>query len=166
MEITALAFAPDNHRIVIGDKSGNLKIILEDSNLPPRILLLKGAHIEQIVFNHAGSFLATTSRDQTLRIWNWSSLTQPPIVIKHDGQPDWTWSAIFSPDDSQLMIGVHSNSTTNKEVIRVWPTQFGAMSNSLCAVVKRNMDKDEWENFVGSDLPYEMTCENLPPNNK
>ncbi len=166
VEITTLAFAQDNHRIVIGDKGGSVTIITEDSDEPPRILLLNGAHIEQIVFSNAGTFLATTSRDQTLRIWNWNKLTLPPVVIKHEGQPDWTWSATFSPEDAQLLVGIHSNSTSNKEVIRVWPTQSETMSNSLCANVKRNLNKDEWDKFVGSDLPYERTCDNIPPNNK
>ncbi len=166
VEITALAFTPDKNRIVIGDKRGSVKIITEDSNLPPGILLLSGAHIEQIVFNNAGTALAAASRDQKLRIWNWNKLTLPPVAIEHEGQPDWTWSATFSPDDSQLLVGVHSNSVTNKEVIRVWPTQFETMSSSLCEHVKRNLSKDEWDNFVGSDLPYEKTCDNLPANNR
>ncbi len=166
VEITALAFTPDKNRIVIGDKRGSVKIITEDSNLPPGILLLSGAHIEQIVFNNTGTALAAASRDQKLRIWKWNKLTLPPVVIEHEGQPDWTSSATFSPDDSQLLVGVHSNSVANKEVIRVWPTQFETMSSSLCEHVKRNLSKDEWDNFVGSDLPYEKTCDNLPANNR
>jgi hypothetical protein len=34
------------------------------------------------------------------------------------------------------------------------------MALRLCSLVSRNMTREEWENFVGSDLPYERTCVN------
>jgi hypothetical protein len=39
------------------------------------------------------------------------------------------------------------------------------MASILCGDVKRNMNKDEWEIYVGDDLPYEQTCADIPPNN-
>ena len=78
------------------------------------------------------------------------------------------WNATFSPDDEQLVASVHSSIETVKGVehtIRAWPTKILTMSDILCGYVKRNIDKDEWETFVGNDLPYESTCSNLPLNN-
>jgi WD40 repeat protein len=164
-DITAITFAPDNRRIIFGDEEGVVKVVTEDSNIPPKVLTGHTAHIEQIVFNNAGTFVATTSRDASVRLWNWSKLSDPPIVMKDPEQ--WVWSATFSPDDEQLMIGVHSaGGDKAKETIHVWPTQIATMSSTLCGYVGRNMTKDEWDNFVGSDLKYERTCENYPENNK
>ena len=165
-DLTAITFAPDNRRIIFGDEEGQIKIITEDSNLPPRILSGHEAHIEQIVFNNAGTFLATTSRDHTVRIWNWLIPAQQPIVLKDKEQDEWVWSATFSPDDEQLMIGVNNRAEKTKETIHVWPTKIGTMASSLCSYVGRNLTKDEWDNFVGADLPYEKTCDNFPENNK
>ncbi len=163
-ELTTLAYAPDNtRRIIIGDNAGLLRIITEDSNLQPRILSGHTAHIEQIRFNHAGEFLATTSRDGAARLWNWKDLKQQPILLKD--QPEWVWSATFSPDDSQLMVGIHSNSEKAKETIHVWPTKIETMSGLLCKYVTRNLDEEEWSVFA-TGLPYEKTCENYPANNK
>ncbi|MBS1977703.1 MAG: High-affnity carbon uptake protein Hat/HatR [Bacteroidetes bacterium] len=164
VDLVAVAFAPDNLQIVVGDQNGQVKIILEDSNIPPVILTGHTAHIEQIVFNNAGTFMATTSRDKTVRIWNWKKKNDQPIVLSDHG--DWVWSATFTPDDEQLMIGVHSNSNNSKETIHVWPTKIETMATLLCGYVNRNMTKTEWENYVGSDLDYEKTCENYPANNK
>jgi WD40 repeat protein len=155
-DITAVCFAPDNRNIVFGDEEGLVKVVTEDSNVPARVLTGHTAHIEQIVFNNAVTFLATTSRDHTVRLWNWKKLSDQPIVLRD--QEEWVWSATFSPDDEQLMIGVHS-AGRSKETIHVWPTRIATMANSLCKYISRNMTKDEWENFVGSDLPYQQTCQ-------
>ena len=52
-----------------------------------------------------------------------------------------------------------------KETIHVWPTKIETMAGLLCKYVKRNINSDEWANFVGN-LDYEKTCENYPANNK
>jgi hypothetical protein len=75
------------------------------------------------------------------------------------------WSATFTPDDEQLIVGVNSNSTTANETIHAWPTKVETMSGLLCKYVTRNLSKDEWEIFM-TDLPYARTCENFPANNK
>ncbi|NOT73830.1 MAG: High-affnity carbon uptake protein Hat/HatR [Cyclobacteriaceae bacterium] len=165
-DITAIAFAPDNRRIVFGDEEGQVRVIYEDATLPARVLTGHEAHIEQIVFNNAGNFLATTSRDHSVRMWNWNKLSDNPIVMKDEGQDYWVWSATFTPDDEQLMIGVHNNSEKSSETIHVWPTKIETMANSLCGYVGRNMTREEWNNNVGEDLTYERTCDNYPANNK
>jgi hypothetical protein len=32
------------------------------------------------------------------------------------------------------------------------------MSDKICGKINRNMSIDEWETYVGDDLPYERTC--------
>ncbi|MDZ4715441.1 MAG: High-affnity carbon uptake protein Hat/HatR [Cytophagales bacterium] len=166
VSLTSVAFAIDNsRRIIIGDNNGQIRVITEDSSLPPRNLSGHTAHIEQILFNNAGTFLATTSRDGKVRLWNWSKLQENPIVLTDTNLGDWVWSAAFSPDDEQLMIGIHSNNNNAKETIHVWPTKVASMANSLCGYVDRNMTKDEWDNYA-TGLTYEKTCDNYPANNK
>lgn len=165
-DITALAFAPDNRRIIFGDEEGQVRIVYEDANLPPRVLTGHEAHIEQIIFNNSETFVATTSRDHSVRLWNWLKPADQPIVLKDKGQDYWVWSATFTPDDEQLMIGVHNTDAKSKETIHVWPTKITTMANSLCGYVGRNLTADEWNTYVGEDLNYERTCENYPANNK
>lgn len=166
--LTSIAWSMDNsRRIIVGDNNGQVRIITEDSNLPARVLSGHTAHIEQIVFNNSGTFLATTSRDGKVRLWNWNKLSDNPIVLSDKNVGDWIWSAAFSPDDEQLMVGIHSNTNNAKETIHVWPTKVSTMSNSLCTYIDRNMTKDEWDNFAGGNagLKYERTCDNYPANN-
>ncbi len=164
VSLTSLTYASDNRRLIIGDREGQVRIVWEDSSLPVRILSGHTSHIEQIKFNNTGSFLATTSRDGTVRLWNWREIKQQPIVLSDHS--DWVWSATFTPDDTQILVGIHSNTGKPKETIHAYPTKISTMSTLLCGYVKRNMTKDEWDTYVNENLPYEKTCENLPANNK
>jgi WD40 repeat protein len=164
--LTAVTFAPESRRIVVGDNMGVVKIFDSQSGMVVRILSGHTSSIEQIRFNHAGSFMATASKDKTVRLWNMNRLKEQPIVLSDHS--DWVWSVAFTPDDEQLLASVHSSTETVKGIehtIHAWPTKIPVMSTILCDKVKRNINKDEWEIFVGDDLPYESTCASLPPNN-
>jgi energy-coupling factor transporter ATP-binding protein EcfA2 len=164
--LTSVTFAPEGRRIILGDNTGIVKIYDTQSGLTVRTLSGHTSAIEQITFNHAGSFMATASKDKTVRLWNMNRLKEQPQVLSD--HRDWVWSVAFTPDDEQLLASVHSSIETVKGVehtIRAWPTKIPTMSNILCDKVKRNINKEEWEIFVGDDLPYESTCAALPVNN-
>jgi WD40 repeat protein len=164
-DILTVAFMPEGNEIVVGTESGELRII--NSGVARRILTGHTSHIEQIKFNHAGKFMATASKDKSIRLWNLKDLNQQPQVLNDH---DWVWSMAFSPDDNQIMAGIHSivqNIGPNDVdfTIHVWPTKITAMSGKLCGYVKRNLSKAEWDQFV-QDNNYQSTCPNLPANNK
>jgi WD40 repeat protein/energy-coupling factor transporter ATP-binding protein EcfA2 len=163
--LTSVGFGPENRRIVVGDNLGLVRIYDNLSKMVIRDLTGHTSSIEQIRFNHAGTFMATASKDKTVRLWNMNQLKLQPIVLSD--HRDWVWSVAFTPDDEQLLASVHSSTETVKGVehtIHAWPTKIPTMSNILCGFVKRNINKDEWETFAGDDLPYEQTCSDLPRN--
>jgi WD40 repeat protein len=108
--------------------------------------------------------MATSSKDKSVRLWNMNLLKEPPIVLRDHS--DWVWSATFTPNDEQLLASVHSSTETLKDVehtIRAWPTKILTMSDILCGYVRRNINKEEWDNYAGG-LDYESTCPDYPPN--
>lgn len=155
--LSAVGFAPDN-RIVIGDVNGLVRIITPSTN---RIQNLSGhtSGIEQIVFNHSGSFMATASDDKSVRLWNWHDPNQQPIVLS--GHADWVKTAVFSADDEQLLAGMHGNAEKTAETIHAWPTKIETMSGLLCEFLTRNITKDEWETYVDKELDQEVTCKTI-----
>ncbi|HEY3404753.1 MAG TPA: High-affnity carbon uptake protein Hat/HatR [Ohtaekwangia sp.] len=164
--LTTVTYAPEGRRIIIGDNTGIVKIYDTQSNMVVRILSGHSSTIEQIRFNHAGTFMATASKDKTVRLWNMNRLQEQPIVFSD--HRDWVWGVAFTPDDEQLLASVHSSTETIKGVehtIRAWPTKIPTMADILCGKVSRNINKEEWEIFVGDDLPYEITCSAFPKNN-
>jgi WD40 repeat protein/energy-coupling factor transporter ATP-binding protein EcfA2 len=168
--LTAVTFSPDGSQIVVGDDKGIVKIYVQNQLF--RLLPGHEGQIERIKYNHKGDFMATASKDKTVRMWNMRELKEQPIKLRDHS--DWVWSLAFSPDDEQIMIGLQSARQTvrqgelaTEESIRAYPTKIPTMANILCGeYIKRNMNKDEWDIYVGADLPYEKTCANYPENYK
>ncbi len=159
--LSALTFAPDGQQLVAGDRNGQLFLI--SNGIVARDLPGHSSQIEDIRFNHAGNFFASASKDYSVRLWNFRQLNQQPVILKDH---DWAWSVAFTPDDSQLMVGINSVRETARlttdQTIHAYPTNFEAMKDILCSKTSRNMTKEEWEAEVAEDLPYEKTCENYP----
>lgn len=164
VSLSALTFAPDGKQLIVGDRNGQMFLI--SNGLKIRDLPGHSSQIEDIRFNHTGTFFASASKDFTVRLWNFRQLTQQPVILKDH---DWAWSVAFTPDDSQLMVGINTVRETisnakvsTDETIHSYPTDFEVMKDILCSKTNRNMNKEEWETFVAEDLPYEKTCENYP----
>jgi WD40 repeat protein/energy-coupling factor transporter ATP-binding protein EcfA2 len=159
--LSSLTFSPDGRQIVAGDRSGILYII--NNGIVVRDLPGHSSQIEDIRFNHAGTFFASASKDYKVRLWNIRSLNYQPIILSDH---DWVWSVAFTPDDSQLMVGINSVRQTPQggtdETIHAYPTNFEVMKDILCSKTSRNMTEEEWKAEVADDLPYEKTCENYP----
>ena len=174
-DILALSFNPAGNEVVIGDQNGIVRIINISLGSARRVLTGHTSMIEQIKFSHSGDFMATASKDKTVRLWNMKMLKEQPQVLSNN---DWVWSMSFSPDDEQLLAGVHSttenvtrnvegvNTPTKDFAIHAYPTKLTTMASELCGYAKRNMTKDEWELFVADDLDREKTCSDYPLDNK
>jgi WD40 repeat protein len=156
-----LTFTPDGNQVIVGDRDGQMFLI--NNRIIVRDLPGHSSQIEDIRFNHAGTFFASASKDYTVRLWNYHELKQQPVILRDH---DWAWSVAFTPDDAQLMVGINSVRETAKlttdETIHAYPTNFEAMKDILCSKTSRNMTKEEWEAEVAGDLPYEKTCDNYP----
>jgi WD40 repeat protein len=155
ISLNALTFSPSGANLIFGDSKGILRALQLSDN---RIMSTLTGHvgpIDQIVFSHSGKFMATCSKDKTVRLWNLDNLSEYPLVLDDHG--DWVWSAAFTHDDRQLLVGLHGIAITLKS----WPTDVDALSKSLCGYVSRNLTRAEWELYVGNHLPYEQTCPNI-----
>jgi WD40 repeat protein len=167
--LTAAAFAPNGREIIVGNIAGLIRIIT--NGLVTRELSGHTSSIEHIKFNFAGNFMATASKDFSIRLWNYKEIGQPPMVLSDH---DWVWGVAFTPNDEQLMAGINSvkeeigasGNLKRNQTIHAWPTNIPSMSDKLCSYTKRNMTQEEWNLYVGDDLPYLLTCPTLPPNNK
>jgi energy-coupling factor transporter ATP-binding protein EcfA2 len=154
--LSAVGFTRDGKKVVIGDLNGIVRLIAIDN--PAAISTLSGhsSGIEQITFNHSGTFMATASNDKTVRLWNLLRLREQPIVLS--GHADWVRTAVYSADDEQLLAGMHSNAENPEETIHAWPTKIETMSELLCGFLTRNLTEDEWATYVDEQLLYEKTC--------
>jgi len=65
-------------------------------------------------------------------------------------------SVAFSPDGQRLAAGSGDGS------IWIWIARTEILADMVCKKVWRNLTLNEWHQFVGTDIPYERTCPNLP----
>ncbi|MGD2036173.1 MAG: hypothetical protein PVF73_14010, partial [Bacteroidales bacterium] len=151
--INALAISNSDSRMVLGDKSGNLIVV--DLRAGKRLSQVK-AHSTRILdvnFSPDNSQIASSSFDGTIRIWQANKLSESPIIItEHES---WVFAIAFSPDGKTLV------SSSEKGEIYYWPTKAGYMAGEICRYVTRNFTDQEWDIYVGMDIPYQKTCENL-----
>jgi WD40 repeat protein len=169
-QLTAITWHPSDNTLIVGDDNGLIRIVR--GGVVVRTLSGHKGPIEQIKYNHAANFFASASKDRTVRIWNVKNLSTPPIELRD--HLDWVWALSFSPNDEQIMVGLHSSQQQirkdeikTEQSIHAYPTKIPTMANILCSgFINRNMNKEEWATYVGEDLEYESTCKNFKANNE
>ena len=153
--IKVIKFNPDNDLLALGDISGNVE--LWDINLRKKISEVK-AHSEQIndiKFNTILKQMATSGNDKKLKIFNIkdpSDLTEPPVTLSDN--EGFILVIQFSPDGRMIISGESGGS--NKLISR--PSHVDYLVGDICNKVSRNMTQEEWNNYVGKDIPLEKTC--------
>jgi len=165
-DLLTVAFTPTDNRIVIGTENGEVRIVSSTTGKLLNTLSGHTSHVEQIKFSHSGKFMATASKDKTIRLWNLNELNRQPQVLSDH---DWVWNMAYSPDDNQIMAGINSVVQNIKPedvdyTIHAWPTKINSMANKLCSKVSRNLTEDEWDLYIGKQPTYQCTCSNLPCN--
>jgi len=153
--IKVIRFNPENDILAIGDVSGNVE--LWDINLRKKLSEVKAhtAQVNDIQFNTKFRQMATASNDKSLKIFNLkdiTDLTEPPLTLTdYDG---FVMVIQFSPD-GQIIV---SGSYEDKENLISRPAHVDNMVKDICTLISRNMTQDEWNTYVGRDIPLENTC--------
>jgi len=151
ISIYAICLNSAGNRLAIGDKNGNIIIISPSSG---KILARAKGHSARVLdisYSPNNSQLASSSFDGTLRIWNALDLSDIPIVITE--QESWIMAIAFTNDGLRII-----SSSNNANLIYYWPTRAEYLTEQICKFTKRNLTKNEWDSFVGEDIPYEKTC--------
>ncbi len=111
--------------------------------------------IDHLVFNSDFSMLASSAWDRSVRIYNYSDFfnnrNSVRGVISFDNLNRRVRSMIFT-HDNKLVAGLSDKS------LRIWETSPEKLAAEICRMVGRDMTIDEWNNWIGSDVPYEKTC--------
>jgi WD40 repeat protein len=152
--IYAIEFSPDNSTIAVGNEDGIVYLgdVIGSDLFFTRSLPRQKSRINSIRFSPDGKLLATASLDGVVQLWVISRMDKMlPVAFKdHD---DYVWSIAFSPDSEYLLAG------TKDGILKMWPTKPELMAQDICKYLIRNMNRKEWERYVGDDITYENTCE-------
>ncbi|WP_425392028.1 WD40 repeat domain-containing protein [Ekhidna sp.] len=148
--INCLDISPSGDILAIGRDRGD--IVLWDIPKKQLIRIISGhqSTVTDIQFNPKGDLLLTTSRDGTARIWDLTDSRKLPIIL--DDHDEWVFTGSFNPSGTQVITG------GGDEYIRTWPVDPSYLAFRICAMINRNLTQEEWDEFVGRDIPYSMTC--------
>ncbi len=182
--VRALAVLPDG-RLASGGDDGYIKIWPKDGTREPKVLS-HGKAVWALTVLPDGR-LVSAGGDGTIELWP-KKFTSDPVVLEHGGLvralavlPDgrlasgsddgtiklwpekFTGEPVVIPHGSRLFaLAVLKDgrlaSAGDDGTIKLWLVDEQKLIAALCLRAGRNLTKDEWARYVGSDAPWQPSC--------
>jgi hypothetical protein len=151
--VSSIRFEPATNILAIGDRDGMIE--LWDVEKRIRISEMKGhnARVSAISFNPKFNQMATSSYDKTIRIWNRDDFTEPPITLSDND--DYVLAIEFSPAGDALVSATRTGSIISRA------PHADILAENICLLVTRNLTTEEWSVYVGRDIEWEKTCQDV-----
>jgi len=155
ISILALDFGEGDKLLASGDEQGN--VLVWDFMSRTMLNNLRGhqARITQVRFSPDGRILASSSTDGSVRMWETDNLNTQPIVLSANA--GFIFCIAFSPDSERILTG-----SRDEDRLVLSPTRTETMVEGICNTIDRNFSEEEWNTYIGTDIPYEQTCKAKP----
>ena len=146
--VFSLDYSADGKYLAAGDQRGNVRII--ETSTRNQVTSLRGssARIESVKFSPGGNYLASSSFDGNVLMWDMKDLTSSPIVMEDNR--GFVLTVGFSQDEQNILSG--SNTLVSR------PVSASSLTDGFCGMISRNFTREEWEIYVGADITYLETC--------
>lgn len=150
-DVHAVQFNHNGTRLATGSLRGTLQIWEVVSGDLITSLNGHSARIVNIKFSPDNSKIASTSFDGTIRLWNVQDLSSQPLILSDHGS--WVLSVDFDTEGKKLVSG-----SRQENRLMSWYLETGDMAAMICSEVTRNLTREEWNLYVGEEIPYMETC--------
>ena len=95
---------------------------------------------------------ASASSDHSVQVWQVDHLETSPLILQD--HTSWVWSLAFSPDGTRLASG------SADRTVRLWNIRPARLAEQICTAVQgRELNPEEWTQYVGADFLYERDYE-------
>ena len=145
--------SPDGTRFVSGNDDKTVRVW--DAGTGQQVgdpLTGHTAPVESVAFSPDGTRIASGSFDKTVRLWDAATGHQlgDPLTSHVAGAV----SVAYSPDGTRIVSGGWD------KTLRLWPVYRDAVS-ALCAKLAANMSRQQWRDWVSTDIAYIEQCPGL-----
>jgi len=152
--VTSVAFSPDGKALASASKDHTVIVwSLETYQTIGKPLVGHEDRVNSVAFSPDGSRIVSGSSDKTLRLWN--SSTGEAVGHPMKGHEQRINSVSFNPDGTRIVSG------SDDMTLRIWPANNNWIEQ-LCRKLTRNMSKNEWRDWISSDIAYRKQCHDLP----
>jgi trehalose/maltose transport system substrate-binding protein len=110
--------------------------------------------VSAIAFSPDGRLFASGDSDKTVFLWD--VVTHQPLSSTLQEHSALIYGLSFTPDSRILA------SSSNDKTIILWDVSLSSWQTRACRIANRDLTEAEWAQFVGTDLPYQRVCSNLP----
>jgi WD40 repeat protein len=139
-----------NGILAAGDNSGQVTLFYLDENFNTKnSISLRGSDGEimtDITFNAAENQVISASKKGVIRMWNLQDPDEFPMIINEPGS--WV-NAIALMDKNHIFAGCKD------QVFRLYPIKSEILAETLKSKLSRDITAEEWDRYIGDDLPYE-----------
>lgn len=150
----SLAFHPDTNLLAIGFEKGVVDIYNINNKQIAKELQGHKGRVNKLEFSPDGKYLATGSFDKTIYLWVMDELNELPTILDdHDG---FIWDIDFSKDSNFIIASIGTGN------LKLWPVNPELLAKNACDMIFRNMTRDEWRAYAGTEIEYQKTCKELP----
>ena len=151
--IESIAISDNDSILAVGDSKGLVYLKINNEwTIPPGHM----ASILEMTFSNDLNLFASASSDKAIRIYNLSDLSKDPLVLSDNVSR--VTSIVFTTDNKRILAGTHNRT------FKSWPINLQEMGGRICNYVSRNMTPEEWNQYIGPSIDYQMTCSNINTN--
>lgn len=151
----------DGRRVASANSNGSISIWeLKSGGEYELVSTINNPHfygITSISISPDGNTLVSGGEDRAVTIWDITDVSNPSRRVSFYGHSDFILhGGLFFTGDGNTVI-----STSKMEVV-FWDVDTDSWLYKACRIAGRNLTEPEWKQYIGSDIPYHLTCPELP----
>jgi WD40 repeat protein len=135
-----------DERLAIGGEDGQITLWPADDAGEPSIVSHGSPTMSLAVL--ADGRLVSGGLDGKIKLWPRDGDGEP-VILSH-GSPV---SALVALTDGRLASG-------GGDQVKIWLVEEEKLIAALCLRAGRNLTRDEWVHYIGSDIPWQRSCRN------
>lgn len=153
-KISCVAFSDDGKNVVAGYEDGTVRLwdAATGQSCGPAFKAHKG-DTKSASFGPDGSQIVTGGGDMLVRVWDAAS--GEPVSPPLKGLDAYAASVMFNSDGSQII------AFSAVGTVKSWPAP-STWVDVLRAKLSRNMSRQQWNEWVSSEIDYLKQCPDLP----